>query len=274
MNFQRPKSSKILLIGDSCIDKYNFGTCRRMCPEAPVPVFKYISFEERGGMAKNVYNNLLNLGCVVDLVTNKEKIVKERFIDEKSMQQVLRVDKGETKQTSQLSIKAIEKINFNFYDGIVISDYNKGFLRQRSIEKILLYAKKWNKPVFVDSKKQDLSFYDNCFIKINEYEKESILQYPEKSEIITTLGKQGAEWKGVVFSPPQNEIDKIYRKCNNTLLINANVCGAGDTFLSGLVVYYLSFFDLKESIEFANLCASISVEHFGTYAITLEDIGI
>ena len=177
MNFQRPRSSKILLIGDSCIDKYSFGACRRICPEAPVPVFKHLSSEEHGGMAKNVYNNLLNLGATVDLITNKEKIVKERFIDEKSMQQVLRIDKGENKQTAQLSSKIIEKINFNFYDGVVISDYNKGFLRQKSIEKILFYAKKCNKPVFVDSKKQDLSFYSGCFVKINEYEKELIFKF-------------------------------------------------------------------------------------------------
>ena len=31
---------KILVIGDSCKDKYIYGLCDRMCPEAPVPVFQ------------------------------------------------------------------------------------------------------------------------------------------------------------------------------------------------------------------------------------------
>ena len=33
---------KILVIGDSCKDKYIYGLCERMCPEAPVPVFQPI----------------------------------------------------------------------------------------------------------------------------------------------------------------------------------------------------------------------------------------
>ena len=35
---QRQKSLKILLIGESCLDEYHYGECRRLSPEAPVPV--------------------------------------------------------------------------------------------------------------------------------------------------------------------------------------------------------------------------------------------
>ena len=33
---------KVLLIGDSCIDKYVYGDSKRLSPEAPVPVLDYI----------------------------------------------------------------------------------------------------------------------------------------------------------------------------------------------------------------------------------------
>ena len=49
---------KILVIGDSCIDKFIYGSCERICPEAPVPVFNPLSSTENIGMAGNVKNNL------------------------------------------------------------------------------------------------------------------------------------------------------------------------------------------------------------------------
>ena len=33
---------KVLVIGDSCTDKFVYGECNRICPEAPVPVFNPI----------------------------------------------------------------------------------------------------------------------------------------------------------------------------------------------------------------------------------------
>jgi len=51
-----------------------------------------------------------------------------------------------------------------------------------------------------------------------------------------------------------------------------DVCGAGDTFLSGFVFSYLKTPEFISAIKFANKCAAVSVRHFGTYAITLEDI--
>jgi len=51
------KPFQILLIGDSCIDEYQYGTVDRISPEAPVPIFKYLRSEEKPGMVYNVRNN-------------------------------------------------------------------------------------------------------------------------------------------------------------------------------------------------------------------------
>ena len=61
----------ILVIGESCLDVFTYGECNRMCPEAPVPVFNPIDVVENGGMAMNVYNNLIKMGTQVDIITNQ-----------------------------------------------------------------------------------------------------------------------------------------------------------------------------------------------------------
>ena len=53
---------KFLVIGDSCTDKFVYGQCDRICPEAPVPVFIPIKEKTNGGMAKNVQANVEAMG--------------------------------------------------------------------------------------------------------------------------------------------------------------------------------------------------------------------
>ena len=63
---------KILVIGESCLDIYQYGSAGRLAPEAPVPVFKKTGPQNiHAGMASNVYNNVVSL-CNFDitLVTN------------------------------------------------------------------------------------------------------------------------------------------------------------------------------------------------------------
>ena len=40
MDIQQLTSLKILVIGEACIDRYHVGSCERLSPELPVPVFK------------------------------------------------------------------------------------------------------------------------------------------------------------------------------------------------------------------------------------------
>ncbi len=262
MDIQRLKSSKILVIGDTCIDRYRFGECNRLSPEAPVPVFKLIKTKNSPGMAGNVKRNLTNLGNNVDLIANKNKITKERFVDMGSKHHVMRLDTGESKKT--IPYDSVGDICYEQYDCIVISDYNKGFLNNKAIKQITLSAHEKGVVVFADSKKKDLSCFHNCFIKINEGEFTNISKKPINCSFIVTLGARGAKFKGQVYDSFPSEVD-------NTGLA-PNVCGAGDTFLCGLVTHYLNNRDIGEAISFANLCASVAVKNFGTYAIQLKDI--
>jgi D-beta-D-heptose 7-phosphate kinase/D-beta-D-heptose 1-phosphate adenosyltransferase len=245
---------KVLVIGDSCIDRYRYGTCERISPEAPVPILNFCNFEDKKGMAANVAENLISLNLNVNLFTNKEQIIKERFIESKSMQQLLRVD------YENLPIKEakIENINLDDYSAIVISDYNKGFLQKNSIQDIIKINNN-KKPIFVDSKKKDLSFYENCIIKINKLENSLVHKWPNNYTKIVTIGSNGAIYNNKIFKSKKVEV--------------FDVCGAGDSFLSGLVYGYLkNEGNIEKSIEIANLVASISTKHYGNYSVKETEI--
>ena len=70
--------SNILIVGDSCTDRFIYGKIDRICPEAPVPVFNPITQNENGGMAKNVAANLESMGAEGTLITNTNEIIKTR----------------------------------------------------------------------------------------------------------------------------------------------------------------------------------------------------
>jgi len=147
----------VLLIGDSCEDRYFYGDAKRLSPEAPVPILEYRRGVTSQGMAMNVFNNLKAFGVSINMITNEEKIIKTRFIDEKSNQQILRSD--EEPEIKPFPYKMPE----NKYDILVISDYNKGFISQ---EKMFELVEWFDGPVFIDTKKRYVT--DRCYVKVND----------------------------------------------------------------------------------------------------------
>ena len=243
---QQQKPFKILLIGDSCTDEYVYGTCERINPEAPVPILKFNRKETTKGMAWNVRENLMSFGMEVYIATNQETIVKTRYIDEKYNQQMLRVDDEPSVQPMDYELPD------DVYDALVISDYNKGFLTTDKISELVEW---FNGPVFIDTKKTSLPKL-NAFIKINEHEFKNF-ESPLDSLIITR-GSRGSEYKGRMY--PAEKVNVF------------DVVGAGDTFLSALVYFYLVYGSIEDSIPYANKAASIAVSNFGTYVLTKEDV--
>ena len=240
------KQLKVLLIGDSCTDEYVYGSCERLNPEAPVPILKFNRKETKKGMAWNVKENIESFGIEVHMITNQETITKTRYIDEKYNQQILRVDNEPD----------LKPMNYDLPDGhfdaLVISDYDKGFL---SNEKVFELVEWFDGPVFIDSKKTKLP-KESCFVKINDLEF-SKLDNPADNLIITR-GSKGAEYQGKLY--PGEKVDIF------------DAVGAGDTFLSALVYFYLKCGKIEEAIPYANKAAAIAVSNFGTYILTKEDV--
>ncbi|TGE27780.1 hypothetical protein C9F07_02095, partial [Salmonella enterica subsp. enterica serovar Poona] len=58
----------VMVVGDVMLDRYWYGPTCRISPEAPVPVVKVNTVEERPGGAANVAMNLASLGADARLV--------------------------------------------------------------------------------------------------------------------------------------------------------------------------------------------------------------
>lgn len=249
MTTQQQESFKVLLIGDSCEDEYIYGSCERLNPEAPVPVMEFKELVTKAGMAGNVCLNLQAFGINITFLTNPEKIVKTRFIDKKTNQQILRVDNSEKIKPMLLPIST------HGFDAIVISDYNKGYLTEQKLFEICNSA---TCPVFIDSKKTILPNKENCFIKINDIEYEKLERPQEYKNLIVTKGGDGCIFNNTLYKA---EKVSVY-----------DVVGAGDTFLSCLVYGYLKTNDINKALMLANKGAAYAVQNRGTYVLQEDDV--
>lgn len=241
----------ILLVGDASRDIYHYGFCNRISPEAPVPILDFTHTIETFGMAFNVNRNLRVFGNNVDF-SHGEPAIKQRYVDLKSGQQIMRLDK-DFEQTKVAS----DYINFHReYDAVVISDYNKGFLTRDCVEKIRsTYS---TVPIFVDTKKKDLQIYEGCIVKINEFEYQNSINDQYVKELIVTLGASGAMRGEKKYLAQKVQVH--------------DVTGAGDVFLASLASIYLTNNDLDYAIEKSIALATESVKHPGSYTLTQEDL--
>ena len=241
----------ILVIGETCLDVFRYGKCERLAPEAPAPVFNPVGITTNPGMAMNVQKNIQALGAKCDIHTNHnwESVLKTRFIHKDTNQMFIRVDENEDKIERCL----VRDIPLSSYEIIVVSDYCKGFLTEEDIK----YITENHNCVFVDTKKKLGNWCESAtFVKINNIEfnktKDSIT--PEFiDKLIVTRGSKGCVYRQKVFPVKSVEIK--------------DVSGAGDTFLSGLVVKYQETRDIYESIHYANECATVVVQRRGVSTV-------
>jgi len=251
--------SRILVIGDSCTDMFQYGECNRLCPEAPVPIFNPTKVTTNGGMAINVADNITSLGDECKLITNDFRPAKTRYVDQASNQILLRVDVNDA--IKSIKRETLNQIEFSNYDAVVISDYNKGFLSEEDIEFI-----GYHPLVFMDTKKKlgDWARSIN-FIKLNKKEYQENYEWfqdpeHEKTTLVMTQGPEGA----VLNSSKVFGIEKDHPV--------RDLSGAGDTFLAALVVEYLKNKNIEDAIVFANKCSSWVVTQKGVVAVNPERI--
>ena len=243
--------TRILVIGDSCTDVYVYGHCKRLCPDAPVPVFIPDYTIKNGGMARNVQANVISLGDKCDLHTHEEDITKTRYVHDTTNQMIMRLDSGEG---SVSRVSNLNEITWGLYDAVIVSDYNKGFLLPEDIDFIC----KHHKFVFVDTKKRLGKWVSSCFVlKINEEEYEKNKAVVEEvgvdHKLIVTLGERGCSYLQKVY--PVRKVDI------------KDMTGAGDTFMAALCSEYMKTRYMVKAIEKANFAATIVVQKRGVCTI-------
>lgn len=251
MTTQAQTKLKVLLVADSCVDEYVFGSCYRMSREAPIPIFKPTRTENRPGMGRNVEWNLEAFDIDVRMFTHEPPVRNVRYVDERYNVQVFRTEHDRDQKEGSL-VQLQRELSFD-PDVVVISDYGTGFITYELIDYIQLH---YSGPIYIDTKKTDLARFDRCFIKINEEEYKA--RTSDGRSMIVSMGGDGAMYDNKMYPVPKVEV--------------SDVCGAGDTFLAAMVYAHQTTGNIEAAIDYANKAAAISVQHLGCYAMTLDDL--
>ena len=243
----------ILLLGDSCRDEFVYCECKRLCPEAPVPVLDKKEIVRTSGMAGNVYKNLRSFthNCIFLTNKNNNDITKTRYVDRKTNHMFIRIDTSV--QSTKLTSRQRNSIVFDDYSAVILSDYDKGYLSEEDIA----YISSKHPLTFLDTKKLLGDWANNIsFIKINRPETlntKHTLTDKLESKLITTCGDEGASYRGKQYAVNPVEVK--------------DVSGAGDTFLATLVYTYVRTNNIDTSIEAANKGATYVVQRKGVSCV-------
>jgi D-beta-D-heptose 7-phosphate kinase/D-beta-D-heptose 1-phosphate adenosyltransferase len=300
------KDKRVLVLGDLMLDKYIWGNVIRISPEAPVPVVEVNKDTSCLGGAGNASHNLKSLGAFPLLVgivgndaegqwikenvtdsrgifadDNRPTIVKTRIIAHQ--QQVVRVDLEKKTAISSM----IEEQLFNFireetYDGILISDYNKGTLTKSLTSKVLSFAQERRIPVFVDPKFENFFLFSPVtLITPNHFEAERIVQHEcwTDSEAERAGQKILSQISALYLILKRGEQGMtVFEKGKKPLHIPTgamevyDVTGAGDTVIATAALALLSGGSIQEAAILANTAAGIVVGKIGTAAVTSEEL--
>jgi D-beta-D-heptose 7-phosphate kinase/D-beta-D-heptose 1-phosphate adenosyltransferase len=301
---------RILVLGDFMLDTYSVGKVWRISPEAPVGVLNIESEQSRPGGAGNVAVNILACGSEVvtvgrigndpagaqlqDLLIQEGSRcrfflqpgyatpMKNRFIAD--AQQILRVDREFPEiLTRDLEERVLCELP-ELLEGveiISISDYAKGFVTHRLLQRTMQLARQQGILVIVDPKGTDFRKYDSSHIlKPNSKEAyaaaglppdtsleevaEQIFLKSQVEKLLITRSEAGMS----LFERHDNrryDFPVISREVKD-------VTGAGDTVLAFLSIALASGLDLHAAIHLANLAAGIAVERVGCARIMLKEI--
>ncbi len=179
------KNQRVLVIGESMLDKFLVGRSSRLNREAPVPIVDLESQNLSPGGASNAAVNVVDLGGNVDFISvtgddqegrDLRNALDERGVNPKSIvvdstrrtltkqrvmcgnHMLVRFDQGDTNAINkEAEAKVIDRVKKYFpqCDAVIISDYGYGVLTSRVIEVLKKLQQKYKKALVVDSKYLD-----------------------------------------------------------------------------------------------------------------------
>jgi D-beta-D-heptose 7-phosphate kinase / D-beta-D-heptose 1-phosphate adenosyltransferase len=296
----------VLIVGDVMLDRYWYGPTGRISPEAPVPVVKVESSEERPGGAANVAMNIASLGGnahIIGLTGNDEpaRVLAEKLTSLKVHcdfvgldgyptitklrvlsrgQQMIRLDFEDifTNTDPELILTRMEA-NLPKVNTVILSDYAKGALEH--VQHFIRKAREFGLPVFIDPKGSDFERYRGA-----------TLLTPNMSEFEQVVGKVTSEQDLVAKGfglIERYELDALLvtrSEHGMTLLRKGmdpfhlptqakevfDVTGAGDTVISVLAASVAAGKPLDEACALANAAAGVVVGKLGTSTVSTIEL--
>jgi rfaE bifunctional protein kinase chain/domain len=295
-----------LVLGDVMIDNYYHGSVQRISPEAPVPVVKVNAVKKYPGGAGNVVSNLAGLGAQLSLIAGigddedgrwlahhyKEKslnflpliwdkptIIKSRILG--GRQQILRFDREEagdlTAQEEDQLLGRLQDFDSHGIQGIVLSDYNKGFCTPKICQWVIKMAQEKQIPVFVDPKGNTWDKYTGAFLVTPNLSELSLVYgetVPNQNQAVVEAGQfllQKYQLNNLLITRSEMGMTLIQKDSVNHFPTEAqevyDVSGAGDTVIATVSYLLASGMDPEEAVRLANQAAGIAVAHSGTWSI-------
>lgn len=303
----------IVVIGDIILDHYIWGAVDRISPEAPVPVVNVKSDTYRLGGAANVVANICRLkgnahvisivgqdegyerlrGMLQEIGANveglisddgRETIVKTRVIAHH--QQIVRIDREnemEMEEEHENQIIGHAEAAIPNAEALIVSDYDKGAMSKRIIEKVLACAKEHGKPVVVDPKFRNFWDYRGAtVVKPNVKEigaaigmpvtdensllsaGNTVLEKLELDALLVTRGENGMS----LFQDSDNRVTHIPALAKDVF----DVTGAGDTVVAVFALALAAGTSILEAAKLSNYAAAITVGKIGTASVAPEEL--
>jgi D-beta-D-heptose 7-phosphate kinase/D-beta-D-heptose 1-phosphate adenosyltransferase len=307
---------RILVIGDLMLDHYVWGEVSRISPEAPVPIVHVLRESDTAGGAANVALNLAALGvrtevmgCLGDdgagtrlrsllnargiitdrcvICENAPTIVKTRVVAR--TQQLCRIDHEAIRSTYDFSngvgSEAALASAINEADAVIVSDYAKGVVTQRLLDKVVKFGGVRGCLVAVDPKPaRHLNLAGVGVLTPNRAEALELAgitggcsgESPPLDEIarriheahapellVITLGSEGMALSrsGVIEHRMPTRAREVF-----------DVSGAGDTVIATLTAALAAKASPVDAAHLANLAAGIVVSKFGTATVTPAEV--
>lgn len=293
---------KILVLGDLILDEYVDGNCSRYAAEANIPIMDVRSRERKLGAAGNVAANLAALGADTTLCTvvgddidhnemsdllrahnirntkigvqsGRKTQVKTRLSIDNNL--LYRIDRGCTSPIDDMNEKDIItflKTNIHKYDGIVLSDYNKGVITYKIID--VLADLQLDLSQFVALDGRDYHKYARVGLTLITPNYEEALNLTKEKERANRI-EQIAKWGTTIYEATRSKYCSLTLDKDGAVFFNDGeyqfhaptelvdrpyVCGAGDTFVATQTLALLAGATFLQSLELANKASTVCIK--------------
>jgi len=300
------RAARVLVAGDVMLDRYWHGSTQRISPEAPVPVVRVETEEQRPGGSGNVALNIASLGArpiLIGLVGADEAahVLRQR-LGELNVDCRLQTLEGSPTTTKlrilsrhqQLIRLDFEDLHGDVPDGrllaefraalpeaevVVFSDYAKGSLGR--IETLIQLAREAGRLVLVDPKHGDFARYRGANVLTpNLAEFEAVVgRCADEEDLLRRGGAllQAQELDALLITRGEKGMSLLQRARDPRHLPTQarevfDVTGAGDTVIAVLAAGLAAGLGMEAATQLANLAAGIVVGKLGTATASADEL--
>jgi D-beta-D-heptose 7-phosphate kinase/D-beta-D-heptose 1-phosphate adenosyltransferase len=308
----RFEGKRLVVVGDVMLDRFIWGTVRRISPEAPVPVVEIERESQHLGGAGNVVANLVALGataCPVGVLgddsgadaidaefrragvdtsglvrdASRPTTTKTRVVAHS--QQVVRADLERRHPVSAEVEAVLETVYLAALEGaagVVVSDYDKGLLAGGFLETVLRASRARGVPVCLDPKIRRFQAYRPVsVITPNHHEAAAATGLPADSDgDLERCGRRIQEMLGgpdVLITRGEHGMSLVgsggeVAHIPTTAREVFDVTGAGDTVIATLALGLAAGASALEAAVLSNHAAGVVVGKVGTATLTRAEL--